>query len=111
MATSKFQTIHIFGFGMVQVIGNDLNVQCPISDVQLKANACIDDVWSKKPIDSNITNKNYHAINVFDGMFADWQPKTQGENSYRTPYSELSNALFQALAQAVIDAQPTPPTP
>lgn len=111
MAASKFKTIHIFGFGIVQVIGTDLNIQCPISEVQVKADACINNVYSKKPADSNITNKEYHAINVFDGMFADWQPKTKGEKSFRTQYSELNNTLFQALAQAVIDAQPTPPTP
>lgn len=111
MATSKFRTIHIFGFGIVQVIDKDLNIQCPTSDVQALADACIDNVWSKKPTDSNITNKDYHAINVFDTMFADWQPKTKGEKGYRTQYSELDDSLFQALAQGVIDAQPTPPTP
>jgi hypothetical protein len=108
MAT--FNTIHIFGFGTIQVIGKDLNVQTPIANVQAQADACINNVWSKKPTDSTIT-KQYHAVNVFNGMFADWQTKVKGEKGFRAKYEELDGSLFQALAQAVIDAQPTPTTP
>ena len=109
---SKFNTIHIFGFGAVQVIGKDLNVQTSITSVQAEATACIDNVWSKKPTDNPAT-KEYHAINIFSGMFSDWQTKIKGEKGFRTQYSELDDALFQTLAQAVIDAQPvvTPPAP
>jgi hypothetical protein len=104
---SKFNTIHIFGFGTVQVIGNDFNIQSPIADVQSQANACVDNVWSTKPAD-NTTTKQYHAINIFSGMFSDWQAKIKDEEGFRTQYSELNDALFQTLAQAVIDAQPAP---
>ena len=99
MAT--FNTIHIFGFGVVQVIGNNLNIQVPISSVQSEANACIDNVWSTKPSGNN-TTKEYHAINVFDNMFADWQSKIKDEEGFRTKYTELDASLFEALAQAVI---------
>lgn len=103
MAT--YNTIHIFHFDTVQVIGEGFNVQCPISKVQSEANACIDNVWSKKPTD-NTGTKQYHAINIFDNMFADWQPKVKGEKGYRTKYSELDASLFEALAQAVKNAKP-----
>ena len=107
---SKFNTIHIFGFGTVQVIGKDLNVQTSITNVQTQVNACIDNVWSKKPEDSTIT-KDYHAVNIFSGMFADWQTKIKGEKGFRTKYEDLDDSLFQTLAQAVIDAQPAPAPP
>jgi hypothetical protein len=108
---SKFRTIHIFGFGVAQVIDKDLNLQCKVSEVQAQVDACVNNVWSKKPSDSNITTNEYHAINVFDDMFADWQPKIKGEKGYRTEYKDLDDSLFQALAQAIIDAQPIPTTP
>lgn len=105
MAT--FNTIHIFGFGVVQVIGKDLNVQCPITSVQAQADACINEVWFTKPNDY-VGTKDYHAINIFNTMFADWKPKTKGEIPFRLKYNELNNSLFEALAQAVINAQPKP---
>jgi len=109
---SKFNTIHIFGFGTVQVIGKDLNVQTSITNVQAQATACIDNVWSKKPADNTAT-KEYHAVNIFSGMFADWQTKIKGEKGFRVKYEDLDGSLFETLAQAVIDAQPvvTPPAP
>ena len=98
---STFNTIHIFGFGVVQVIGKDFNIQAPIFSVQSQANACIDNLWSTKPSD-NTSTKQYHAINVFDNMFADWQSKIKGEKGFRTEYKDLDASLFEALAQAVI---------
>jgi len=97
---SVFNTIHIFGFGVVQVIGKNFNVQAPISSVQSQADACIDNVWSKVP--SPPIQKQYHAINVFNDMFADWQSKIKGEKGFRTEYKDLDASLFDALAQAVI---------
>jgi len=106
---SKFNTIHIFGFGTIQVIGKDLNIQTPIANVQAQADACINNVWSKKPVDNTAT-KEYHAVNIFSGMFADWQTKIKGEKGFRVEYKDLNASLYEALVQAVIDAQPTPTT-
>jgi hypothetical protein len=107
---SKFRVIHIFGFGTVQLITEEFNIQTSITKVQNEANACIDNVWSKKPSDNNST-KQYHAINIFSKIFCDWQTKVEGEIGFRTKYEELNDSLFQNLAQAVIDAQETPPVP
>jgi len=98
---STFNTIHIFGFGVVQVIGKDFNVQTAISNVQVQADACIDNVWSKKPAD-NTSTKEYHAINVFNNMFADWQPKVNVEKGFRTKYDQLNSSLFDALANSIM---------
>jgi hypothetical protein len=107
---SNFSTIHIFHFGTVQVIGKDTNIQTSITSVNSEAQAVIDNVWSKKPNDADHQNntKEYHAINIFDGMFADWQPKVKGEKGYRTKISDLDSSLIDALALAVKNAQPTP---
>jgi hypothetical protein len=107
---SHYNTIHIFHFGTVQVIGKDTNIQTSITSVQTEAQAVIDNVWSKKPSDNNGT-KEYHAINIFEGMFADWQPKVKGEKGFRTKIADLDSTLIDALAQAVKNTQPTPVTP
>lgn len=104
---STFNTIHIFGFGTVQVIGKDTNIQTPISSVSAQAQAVIDNVWSKKPSDNNGT-KEYHAINIFNGMFADWQSKVKGEKGFRTQYADLDATLIDALVSEVLAKQPAP---
>lgn len=102
---SLFNTLHIFGFGTVQVIGDDYNIQCPITEVQLKADAVIDNIWSTKPVD-NTSTKEYHAINIFNDMFSDWQAEIQGEKGFRTEYADLDATLINSLATAVINNQP-----
>jgi len=101
---STFNTIHIFGFGVVQVIGKDFNIQVPITEVQTEANACIDNVWSAKPL-TNTSTKEYHAINIFNGMFADWQSKIKGEKGYRANSGELDFRIFENLVTAVKNTQ------
>jgi hypothetical protein len=103
---STFNTIHIFGFGVVQVIGKNFNKQVPIADVQVWADACIDNVWSNKPVD-NTGTKEYHAINIFNDLFADWQPNIKGEKGFRTKYDQLDSTLFDGLVTAVLNV-PTP---
>ena len=100
-----FNTIHIFEFGTVQVITDTKNVQCPISDVQVQADACIDNVWTNAPADYSGT-KSYHAINTFYGLFSDWQPNVEGEEGFRVEYQNLDNQLFIDLANAVLALNP-----
>lgn len=99
---STFNTIHIFGFGVVQVIGKDFNIKVPASSVQTDVDACINNVWSTKPID-NTSTQDYHAINVFNGLFCDWKSKIKEEKGFRSQYKDLDASLFEALAQAVIN--------
>jgi hypothetical protein len=102
---NTFNTIHIFGFGSVQVITETQNVQCNIADVQAEADACIDNVWDNKPADY-VGTKSYHAINTFNELFSDWQPDIQGDKGFRVEYQNLDNQLFIDLANAVIALNP-----
>lgn len=112
MADKLYSTIHIFGFGIVQVIGKNFNYQVDASLVQMELDPCINNVYDNKPIGST-TPKTYHAINVFNEMFADWLPKEEGQEPFRVEWSNLDASLFDALATAVIGFHPTtpPPTP
>jgi hypothetical protein len=48
---NSWNTLHIFGFGTVQVISDTQNVQAPISAFQEEVDAVVDDVWANKPED------------------------------------------------------------
>ena len=64
---SNWSTLHIFGFGDVQVISKDGGATKKASTLT-KLQAVIDNVWSTKPTD-NTSTKQYHAINIFEGCF------------------------------------------
>lgn len=107
--TPTWNTIHIFGYGETQVISDTTNKKVPSADVT-SLQAVVDDVYSHKPADSN-AGTEYHAINIFKDLFADYLPKGIDEKSFRVPYAELNSALLEALVVEV-DAIPVPePTP
>jgi hypothetical protein len=97
---SNWSTLHIFGFGDVQVISKDGGATKKAATLT-KLQSVIDNVWSTKPID-NTSTKQYHAINIFEGMFADWQTKVPKEKGFRTEYSKLDNSLIQQLVDEVL---------
>jgi hypothetical protein len=97
---SNWSTLHIFGFGDVQVISKDGGATKKAATLT-KLQAVIDNVWSTKPTD-NTSTKQYHAINIFEGMFADWQTKVPKEKGFRTEYSKLDNSLIQQLVDEVL---------
>jgi hypothetical protein len=97
---ANWSTLHIFGFGDVQVITKDGGATKKASTLT-KLQAVIDNVWSTKPTD-NTSTKQYHAINIFEGMFADWQTKVPKEKGFRTEYSKLDNSLIQQLVDEVL---------
>ncbi len=65
-----------------------------------KVQAVIDNVYSKKPADNN-AGTQYHAINIFNDMFADYIHKTQGEKSFRVKYEDLDATLINELVDEI----------
>jgi len=98
--TSEWSTLHIFGYGETQLIGKNLNKKVPTS-VLTTAQAVIDNVYSFKPEDSTATEE-YHAINIFNDMFADWQTKQQGVKGWRVQFAELNKTEIDALIAEII---------
>ena len=103
MAT--YNTLHIFGYGETQLITDTENKKVPSSEL-LSLQAVVDNVYSKKPADNN-ADTNYHAINIFNTMFADWLPSEKDQKSFRVPYGDLNEALIDTLV-AEIEAIPVP---
>jgi hypothetical protein len=110
MADKLYNTIHIFGFGIVKVIGNGFNYQIQGSMVQMELDSCINNVYENKPTNSTTPN-TYHAINVFNDSFTDWLAKEEGQESFRVESSKLNTTLFDALAMAVIGFNPSTSLP
>jgi len=104
--TTTWSTLHIFGYGESQLIGTDFNKKVS-SSVLTSLQAVVDNVYSFKPVD-NTANEEYHAINIFYDMFADWQTKDSSVKGWRTEYSELDATLIDALvAEIVAYVEPT----
>ena len=95
----NFNTIHIFGYGETQLISSDSNKKVATLTLT-KVQAVIDNVYSKKPADNN-AGTDYHAINIFDNMFADYQPKTREEKSFRVEYKDLDATLINELVEEI----------
>ena len=97
MAT--WSTLHIFGYGETQLIGTDFNKKVPSTALTTLA-AVVANVYSFKP-EGNTAPEEYHAINIFNHMFADWQAKGQGIEGWRTEYSDLDAEAIDALVAEV----------
>lgn len=110
----ELSTLHIFGYGEAQVIGQDgeTSVNKKAASSQLTGlQSVIDNVFSKKPENNSSTN-NIHAVNIFNNLFADFQPHQElgaaGVNhgeGFRVPFLELDKALIDALVAEIL-AQP-----
>jgi hypothetical protein len=101
---ANWNTLHIFGFGDVQVITKDGGATKKASTLTT-LQAVIDNVWNKKPADNKIA-KEFHAINIFENMFADWQPKEPNVKGFRTSLVDLNTTLIQALVDEVLMVVP-----
>jgi hypothetical protein len=97
MAT--WSTLHIFGYGETQLIGKDSNKKVPSTALTTLA-AVVNNVYSFKP-EGNEATEEYHAINIFNDMFADWQSKQQGVEGWRTEYAKLDAEAIAALVAEV----------
>jgi hypothetical protein len=96
MAT--WSTLHIFGYGETQLIGDKVNFKTATSNL-LAAQPVVDDVYSHKPVDSD-ASASYHAVNIFNDMFADFQPNSG--TGFRVQYSELNQILIDALVEEIV---------
>lgn len=96
MAT--WSTLHIFGYGETQLIGDNFNYKTSTSNLA-SAPAVVADVYSKKP-DGSDASSDYHAVNIFNDMFADYQPNSG--SGFRVQYAELNQVLIDALVEEIL---------
>jgi hypothetical protein len=101
----EYNTIHIFGYGESQLIGKGLNDKVETSKLTL-ADAVVSNVFSKKPTD-NTSTIDFHSINIFNNLFADFTSKEKGSKSFRVKYEELDTDLLTSFVNEVIALKPT----
>lgn len=95
-------TIHIFGYGEAQIIFETVNFKTGV-DKFTKLQAVIDNVKSKKPADK--TAGDYHAINIFGDLRADYnakssdgaKPKDEDKSSFSVKFADLDSKKLDAL--------------
>jgi hypothetical protein len=101
---ADFNTIHIFGFGDVQLIFKDKSITKKYSTLS-KAKAVVDKIYALKPADYAGTAE-YHAINIFSDMFADFQPKgLEGQTrvkGFRVKYKDIDTKAINALVAELL---------
>ena len=97
MAT--WSTLHIFGYGETQLIGTGCNKKVPSAALTTLA-AVVNNVYSFKP-EGNTASEDYHAINIFNDMFADWQTASPETAGWRTEYAELDAQAIAALVAEI----------
>jgi uridylate kinase len=95
----KYNTLHIFGYGEIQVITDTENKKVA-TDLIVGVQLVVDDIYSKKPSDNPATNQ-YRTITILNDMFADYSD--EDGNSFRVDYSELNAALIDALVEQVLN--------
>lgn len=96
---ANFKTIHIFGYGETQIIKEKESKKVSSTGLT-KISALVSDIFSKKPQDNDCINE-YHAINIFEGMFCDFIPKDGTKKSFRVKYSDIKVSLINALVTEV----------
>lgn len=96
--STAWNTLHIFGFGTNQAIGEDYNTQKPAADCP-ETQTVTDAVYALKP-EGSTASAEYHAVNCFHDMFIDYQPST-GEG-FRVQWADLSEELIADL-QTLVD--------
>jgi hypothetical protein len=101
---NTWNTLHIFAYGQCQLIGDNYNKLVDTAELSSAVvAAAVTEVWSHKPADSTASG-NYHAINNFNGMFADWLPQTG--DSFRVQWTDLNATPINALAEEILAYAP-----
>lgn len=95
----SWNTLHIFGYGQVQLISNTEN-KLVDSELCPSTQAVVNMVYSHKP-QGNTATTDYRTINIFNDLFADYQ---SNDGSFRVDYSELDSALIEQLASEIQNA-------
>jgi hypothetical protein len=80
----SFNTIHIFHFGQVQIIGKDVNTSKG-ADSLTTVDDFIDHVKSFKPQDVVLTD--YHAIHIFNNFDVRYLGKSTDNKEEKTSFS------------------------
>lgn len=103
----ELNTLHLFGYGEVQVIGKDgetsINKKVATSALS-HVQPLVNNMYSKRRPENKSPNE-YHAINIFNGMFADYNTKGDFSN-WRVQWYGIDQQLIDNLVNEVLAYTP-----
>jgi len=104
----QFSTIHIFGYGETQIIGNDNNEKIQSSEL-ISLTAFVDHVKTFLP-STGVTLTNYHVIHIFEGSDVRYlgvgTEDRKEETSFSVKYDQINLTLLDTLVNEVISLLP-----
>ncbi len=95
-----FNTIHLFGSGEAQIIGEDLNKKTPNSELT-KLAAFVDHIKTFKPEDVVLTD--YHVIHIFNKFDVRYLGTSTDNKKDKTTFSVKFDKVDATLLSALID--------
>ena len=104
----QFSTIHIFGYGETQIIGNDNNGKVQSSELTNLV-ALVDHIKTFLP-ESGVTLTDYHVIHIFEGSDVRYlgvgTEDRKEETSFSVKYNQINVTLLDTLVDEVISLLP-----
>ena len=102
----QFSTIHIFGYGETQIIGETNNGKVPSSSLTTLV-PFVDHVKTFLP-ESGVTLTDYHVIHIFNGSDVRYlgvgTEDRKEETSFSVGFNQIDQTLLTALVDEIISA-------
>ena len=105
VATPAWNTIHIFGYGESQVIGDKANGKTPNGALKTLA-PLMSYLASKQQKGTKISLDDTHALNIFNGSFVDFRPRGAKNKGQRFEWSEIDAKAINKFADELISKAP-----
>jgi hypothetical protein len=104
----QFSTIHIFGYGETQIIGNDNNGKVQSSELTNLV-VLVDHIKTFLP-ESGVTLTDYHVIHIFEGSDVRYlgvgTEDRKEDTSFSVKYDQINLTLLDTLVNEVISLLP-----
>lgn len=94
-----YNTLHIFGYGEIQVITDTENKKVPTEDCP-SVQAVVDMVYALKP-KGNTAGTDYQNVTIIKDIYGSYSAI---DGSFRVDYSELDVALIDQLVEEIQSA-------
>jgi hypothetical protein len=102
----QFSTIHIFGYGETQIIGDTNNGKVPSSSLTTLV-PFVDHIKTFLP-ESGVTLTDYHVIHIFNGSDVRYlgvgTEDRKEETSFSVGFNQIDQTLLTALVDEIISA-------
>lgn len=97
----KWNTIHVFGFGVTQVVGLKLNGQVANEELDL-LESFLGYLAGLQPQATSISREDFHALTIINGKFISFAPKSATNSAQRFLWSDMDAAQVNNFVDEVM---------